>query len=50
MTIGVIKGATVVAVVKELVEGVAMDPTLGSEFCKFTPALVNDSLNICCAK
>jgi len=32
MTIGLIKGNTVVAVVKELVEGMPIDPTLGGEF------------------
>jgi len=32
MTIGIIKGNTVVAVVKELMEGVPLDPTDGGEF------------------
>ena len=46
MAIGVIKGSTVVAVVKELVEGTPMDPTLGSEFIP----VLEDGLEIAPAK
>lgn len=42
MTIGVLKNKTVVAVVKEVTEGTAIDPSAGAEFIQVLEGITND--------
>lgn len=42
MTIGVLKNKTLVAIVKEVTEGTAVDPTLAAEFIQVLDGLSND--------